>query len=532
MLDGLRKYARFAAGLPRFLRERLGPSEARRRIEGALARREAAFLAIVEHAIFENERSPYRALLRHAGIGLEDLARLVADAGIEGALGRLYDAGVYVRQDEWKGHVPIRRPGGLELAAGAADFDNPLVLASYEGQTGGSRGAPRRVLVDLDLLAHEAAYDTLYVDAFGIGTRRPVALWRGVPPVTTGLRLALRHLKIGLRVERWFAQSGFGRDLRGAKFAALTAFAVAAARAAGRRLPFPRFVPRRRVALVARWLAEKRRAGDPAILDTNASSGVRVCAAARELGLDISGTFFRMGGEPYTAGKARTIAGAGCRAAVNYGMNETGAIGMACARPSGTDDVHLMTDKVAAIQREKAIGAGGGGVRVGALVLSTILPSSPKVLLNVESGDFGTMDESPGPCGCPFGALGFATRIRDIRSYEKLTSEGVTFLGSELIRLIELDLPARFGGGPLDYQLVEEEDAGLARVSLLVSPRVGRVDERALLAAVLDALGGRAAGGDDMADQWRQGRTLRLVRREPYATGAEKVLPLHVVPKG
>ena len=31
-----------------------------------------------------------------------------------------------------------------------------------------------------------------------------------------------------------------------------------------------------------------------------------------------------------------------------------------------------------------------------------------------------------------------------------------------------------------------------------------------------------------MADEWRQGDTLRVVRRAPYETGSAKILPLHV----
>ena len=60
------------------------------------------------------------------------------------------------------------------------------------------------------------------------------------------------------------------------------------------------------------------------------------------------------------------------------------------------------------------------------------------------------------------------TRIfTPIRSYEKLTGEGVTFMGSELLTLLEKILPGKFGGSVSDYQLVEEEAGGATRVSLL-----------------------------------------------------------------
>ena len=64
----------------------------------------------------------------------------------------------------------------------------------------------------------------------------------------------------------------------------------------------------------------------------------------------------------------------------------------------------------------------------------------------------------------------------------------MSYLGGELIALLEEALPARFGGSPSDYQLVEDEVGGLARVELLVSPRVGEVNEPELVAYVLDAL--------------------------------------------
>ena len=75
-----------------------------------------------------------------------------------------------------------------------------------------------------------------------------------------------------------------------------------------------------------------------------------------------------------------------------------------------------------------------------------------------------------------------------------LTSEGVTFLGSELLSLVEEVLPARFGGQVGDYQLAEEEIDGQVRVCILVAPDVGAVDEDEVIATVLDALGSDSYG--------------------------------------
>ena len=101
-------------------------------------------------------------------------------------------------------------------------------------------------------------------------------------------------------------------------------------------------------------------------------------------------------------------------------------------------------------------------------------------------------------------------------------------MGSMLHDLIEQTLPARFGGSPLDYQLVEDEEEGLPRVSLIVSPEMGPLDEQELVQTVLGFVG-FADWSRRQADQWRQASTLRIQRRKPYVTRAGKILPLHVL---
>jgi hypothetical protein len=105
----------------------------------------------------------------------------------------------------------------------------------------------------------------------------------------------------------------------------------------------------------------------------------------------------------------------------------------------------------------------------------------------------------------------------------------MTFLGSELITLVDKTLPDRFGGGPSHYQLVEEDDEALPRVSVVVSPTVGRVSESEVIAAVLGALSKGSEAHRMMTERWQQANTLRVVRREPYEVPGAKVLPLHRV---
>jgi len=157
---------------------------------------------------------------------------------------------------------------------------------------------------------------------------------------------------------------------------------------------------------------------------------------------------------------------------------------------------------------------------------TTLLATSPKILLNVESGDYGEL--ATRRCSCPLSLL--TTHVRGVRSYEKLTSEGNTFLGGDLLTLLEQALPQRFGGSPADYQLVEEEHDGVPALALVVDPSVGALDERELLAAVYSYMRAKRRNRL-MADFWREAETVRVVRRQPEMTDAGKILPLHRAPQ-
>jgi hypothetical protein len=515
----LSTFARFTATLPGYLRRRMEAAEARRRLADTVANREENFLRIVERGVFGNPASPYRHLFRLAGAELGDVRAMVRSDGLDTALGRLYDAGMYVTLDEVKGRRPIERPG-LALPITTAAFDNPLMTGHYQGMSSGSRGPRTRVNIDLALLEHEAAYVHQYLDGFDLW-RRPYAVWRPVPPVVTAVKWILRLEKLGKPLERWFSQTRVAFRDGHWKFAIFTAATVAEGRALGRRFPRPQYVPADSPEPVAEWLAEMTRRGTPAVLDTMVSSAVRVCSRAKEQGIDISGTLFRLGGEPLTDAKAQLIAQVGGRSICFYSITEMSFVGAPCAEPDALDDVHLLTDKVAALLRPKRIGAAS----VDALIYTTLLPSSPKLLINVESGDYARVSHRA--CSCPMGRLGFTTHLSHIRSYEKLTSEGVTFLGTELLRLVDEVLPGSFGGAPTDYQFVEAEDDGLSRILIVASPKLGPLDEHVVIERVIETLS-LYPGGSVMTQHWRQGQTLKLVRREPYQTASAKILPLHL----
>ena len=204
---------------------------------------------------------------------------------------------------------------------------------------------------------------------------------------------------------------------------------------------------------------------------------------------------------------------------------DTGRIGFGCLAPEVSDHVHVLEDWHVVIQ------PGGAGARPNAptkaLLLSSLRPSAPLIFINVSLGD--QAEAATGRCDCPMERQGWTTRLHSIRSFEKLTAGGMTFLDVDVIRVLDEVLPARFGGGPTDYQLVEEEaEDGRPRVRLLVHPRVGEVDADTVGDAFLTAIGEHSESERLMEVQWRQERVLRVERLAPRTTRTGKILHLHV----
>ncbi len=77
---------------------------------------------------------------------------------------------------------------------------------------------------------------------------------------------------------------------------------------------------------------------------------------------------------------------------------------------------------------------------------------------------------------------------------------------------------------------MEEEIDGLPHVSVVISPRVGALEEERVIEAVVEFLSSRDGGHRMMAQSLKNGANLGVVRREPYVTSASKIQPLHVVP--
>ncbi len=520
--DDVRRGARYTAGLRDYWRAPVEFADPAMVVRQALARRQQAFLSLVNRAILANPASPYLPLLQAARLDAEGIEALVRGHGVEGTLQRLYEAGVYITLDEFKGNTPIRR-GSVERQVAAADFDNPLGKEHLAGATGGTRSQGTRLSVDLADLLDEVPPRLLHMQAHGL-LGRPFVMWRPAPPSLASLRIVLLNLKAGLPMLRWFSQTRPGPGPTSGKSVYLTWSTALVSRLMGHPIPLPEYVPVERAEVVARWLAEQTARGVALHVDTMVNSGVRLVKAAQALGLDIGGHTLRTGSEPLTESKAALLREAGLRVISAYGMLDSGTLGFSCGRPEAADDMHLLTYRLAVATARRHY--PGLPEPIDALLLTVFAPRASKVLLNVENGDYGTLCQRR--CGCPLDEGGLHQHLHTIRSFEKLSSAGMSFLGSALIDVLDVALPARFGGGPTDYQFVETEQGGETQVKLVIRPEVGALDEAQVVAFVLDELSRRSPAGRMQTEIWRSHNTLRVERAQPYLTGVAKIQTLHV----
>jgi hypothetical protein len=352
----------------------------------------------------------------------------------------------------------------------------------------------------------------------------PTAVWRGILPDGSAVKHMLRGARCGHLPEKWFSHI-WPRDRRDLFNDLASLSRVIIGRLNGAAIPWPQHVPLDQASVVARWAAQAIRDHGVCLVNTQVSRALRVSLAAQEAGLDLTGATFMIAGEPPTPAKVRGIERCGARTFPTYGMAECSRVAMGCGQPSSCNDLHLLKDAFAVIQHPRQ--APGAQTTVPAYNVTALLHSAPKLMLNVEVDDYGVMERRS--CGCPLEELGYDVHLRDMRSFRKLTGEGVTLVGSEVVRILEEVLPARFGGSPLDYQLLEEEDRdGFTRLSLLVHPRIDIASEAMLIETVLNSLQEAGPGPDGAQYVWREANSLRVKRVPPIWTDRGKFMPLHI----
>ena len=520
--DKLGYYRRMVGGLHALLRT--PPyADPEAVIRHQLANREAIWLGLVRRVVFSNPRNPYREMFRLAGCTWEDLAAAVKRDGLEPALALLHREGVYLSHDEFKGKTRIVR-SGQEIESDAGSFRNPLVKGGLESRSGGSRSPGTRIRKSTPSRLYGEARKWLRIREFAVADRYQVTV-KPVLPAADGLMGCVTHSRLGLRPDRWFSIMTASLDATHYRLA--TTCLVALARLYGERVPYPTYLPRDDFSPAAGWIARRRREGVLSVVSTYPSPAARVAAAALEKGCDIRDTIFFVGGEALTDARRRVIESAGAQVFPSYPVSEIGGIGSACRQMTSGNSVHISQDSVGVISYRRR--APLTDVEVDSLLFTTLLEHAAYVLINVEMDDCGIIEDAA--CDCTYSAMGFGRRIRDIASYGKLTGIGVTLVGTDVIRVLEEVLPARFGGCATDYQLVEQDDEVQARLELRVSRRLKPASLDEVKDCFLRELR-QFEGGAGASRIWRDTGAIQVVHENPIMTQRGKVLALHLMGSG
>jgi len=353
------------------------------------------------------------------------------------------------------------------------------------------------------------------------------AFYDAILPAGGGLTNLLIYAKFRIPTERWFAWRVPLSRFVGWYGQLTTQMIVRGARQSVPDFPKPEMIDTTDTHRIVRWIEEKRHTGKSCCVTCTASNAARIARVAWDMGVSLDGTKFVVGGEPFTKAKKEAIERVGARAASRFssGLHINSAIGYGCANPLHDDEVHVHEHAIALVARPQL--SLRDKVSIDPLMITTLHPSAGKFLLNVENGDYATMDRRD--CGCAYQMVGLGLHVHHVRSFEKFTSEGMNYFYGDLFELFEKILPAEFGGGPGDYQLVEEEDGrGQTLLSLVVHPAVEKLDEERLLARLRLALSSGSRGNRFMAGVWENAGTFRLKREIPYASPRGKILPLHI----
>lgn len=517
MVEGLSFFGR----LPLYLLRRLAEQEPSRLVRTRNEERSEAFLDRVREDVFAHPGGVFAALTKHAGCEYGDVQRAVQKDGLEATLTTLFRAGVYLTVDEFKGRQPVRRGSSLELEAGPERTRSPRAGIHLRGSSGGSRSSGTPVLFDLDFV--RACAVNCYLNLLVRGGRDWIkADWES-PGAGARFRL-IKYSAFGLQPQAWFTQMRLDDPLLPDTVRWNTRVMRAAGWIVGRPFPGPVHAPLSAAEPVAAWLEATRRRGLTPVVHTFPSSAVRACLAAARQGYDIAGSKFIVGGEPVTRFGRATIESTGSEAIPRYGSMEAGAVGYGCLNGSEADDVHLIENMHAIIQAGPD--GPGRGLSAQGLLLTALHPRSPFLMINTSMGDEAVIDERD--CGCPLQKVGWRRHLHDVRSFEKLTTLGVTFLGSDLIPILEQVLPAAFGGAPTDFQLVEGESPdGQPFLEIRVHPQVGPLDPTLVMDVFCSAISRNSSTWAERLRLWRDAGTLRVSRQEPKASKAGKILHIH-----
>ncbi|MEX0802268.1 MAG: hypothetical protein WD688_02955 [Candidatus Binatia bacterium] len=509
--------------VPEFFRERVTLQRAEEQIRRDLDRREERFLGVVRTGIYERPKSPYLKLLRLAGCEYADVQAQVRRSGVEATLKRLAREGVYLTSDEFKGKKEVNR-GRHCFRVVPHYFDRPTASAGYQTQSSGTTNQPIRSFVSLDLLSIRTPATCVAFAAHDLLSRAH-AMYDSVLPGSAGINNLMIYARMGVLTDRWFARPMPIRSkLERIYHSCTTQLLVKAARLCGAGFPKPEYL-HQEVDKILHWVAAQKVQTRSCCITTAASNAARIARAACRLGISLESTKFIVGGEPFTDSKRQVIESAGATAISRYAYGGSVNIGFGCANSLYADEIHVNQHLLALITHPRSVGNGGDDICP--LLCTTLDPLFPRLLLNVESGDYGYLTQRN--CGCALEKAGLTLHLHHIRSFEKFTSEGMNYFYGDLYELFEKILPAEFGGSPGDYQLVEEEDGNAQnRLTLVVDPEIGEIDEKAIVDRLRTAFSSGTRSNRFMTGVWEKAETFRVRREIPYASPRGKILPLHI----
>jgi len=522
-LSKIKSTLALTAALPRYFREQITVQQAEEEIKRLLDNRVERFFELIRTRIYERPDSPYLKLLKHAGCEFSDLHAQVCRHGLERALVQLAKEGVYLTSDEFKGEKNVVR-GAQSFRVSPDDFAPRASSAGFITQSSGTANAPFPTFASLEGQALRAMGVAI---GYSANDRFSCANAVYEPLLADSVGHVLNAGKLGMPMDRWFVRKIPAHSWLEDAYHYLATYLVAIAGTwFGPGIAKPDLLDEEDVRPIVEWILAKRREGKKCSISTVASNAVRIARRALEMGVSLEGTTLSAGGEPLTESKRAVIEGAGARTAQSFAYGWNIRAGQACGNPRFTGEVHIEQSLVALVEHPQPLANNGA---IYPLLITTLHPMAPRLLLNVENGDYGTMVRRD--CECPLEKVGFTQHLHTIRSFEKFTSEGMNYFGTDLFEVLEKIIPSEFGGGPGDYQLVEEEDpSGQTRITLLVHPEVGELDEQRLLTALQDGLAQGSRDNRYMAKVWQAAGTLRVRREVPQASPRGKILPLHIRP--
>ena len=516
---------RFMLQLPFFFRSPWTKDTALSIMRNRLKNRKFNFLNIARDSIFSHKLSPYARLFQQAGVGLSDLENLVRTETLEGALEILFQNGVFLTVDEFKGRCPVIR-GSFSMQVCPDQLRNPDSSLHIAALTGGSSGQATPVLMDFDYLRINAG-NNLLGRHYAHGDGWVHALWcvpGGIPMASL-----LSNCLNGMQYSRWFSQVDTAQpDIHPRYKRSIRAMRLGAAMREVK-LPPPEHAPVNQPQDVIFWMQQVLAEGKKPHLYTMTSSAVSLANCATDLGLDLAGGITTLAGEPLTPARHAKVSSTGLKAMPEYGAMEMGSIGAGCQNPLAVDEVHVQSDRHGLIQAKSA--GAPYGIPEKALFFTSLFDNAPFVLINYSAGDMADLSERD--CGCPLYGWGWNKHLSNIVSYEKITAGGTSFIKSDLIRVLDETLPAVFGGGPADYQLVVEESPNAEpRLLLLASPVLGKLDSQRLGEFFLREI----AKGDEayklMSRLLKDADYLKVERRYPQVTIGGKIFQVMQIPAG